>query len=192
MEATLRSPELLDRQRSRLVVVDMQEKLVAAMPHPGALVAAGKLLLDAARLFGVPTCAVEQYPQGLGPTVEPLRAALPDRFEKRRFSGAPALGWPAAMEAPDGRDQVLLCGVEAHVCVLQTAFDLAALGYRVSVAVDAVASRCASDRETALARLRDGGIGVTTVEAAAFEWCESADAAEFQALSALVKACSRE
>ena len=84
-------------------------------------------------------------------------------------------------------DTVLVCGIEAHVCVAQTAFDLVACGFNVHVAADAVGSRRASDRETALMRMRTHGIAVTSAEAAIFEWCESANADEFKQISGLLK-----
>lgn len=182
-----RSPELHDRQQCRVVIVDVQDKLVAAMPQPDELVANVRWLAEAARLLGVPIHITEQYPQGLGPTVPTLQEYAAERPAKRRFSATEALGWPNAVEEATGRDQIVLAGVETHVCILQTAFDLLAMGYRVTIAVDAVASRRASDRQVALQRLRDSGAIVATTESIAFEWLETADAAEFRALSLLAK-----
>lgn len=183
----VRSPELLDRTRSRVLIVDMQERLLAAIPDGAQVTANAHWLCQAARLFEVPIDVTEQYPQGLGPTSDRLRDFAIEPPAKTIFSAVPAIGYPGASSSTELRDQVVLAGVEAHVCVLQTAFDLLALGYRVFVAADAVASRRSSDRETALQRLRDSGALLTTVESAAFEWCVDARDPQFKALSALAK-----
>jgi len=182
-----RSPEVLHREQSRLVIVDVQEKLVPAIADRHGVIASARFLAEGAKLFGVPIHTTEQYPQGLGPTVPELAGFATDKPAKKRFSGVEALGWPPAAELTDGRHQIVLAGIEAHVCVLQTAFDLMAMGYSVFLPVDALGSRSLFDREVAIERLRDAGAVVTTVEAALFEWCESADAAEFKTLSALLK-----
>ncbi|MDX1969103.1 MAG: isochorismatase family protein [Planctomycetaceae bacterium] len=183
-----RSSELLDRDRSRVVLIDLQERLVAVIPQADRVVSAACFLAQAAALFGVPVDVSEQYPQGLGATVGALAELAPTRVSKVRFSATECLRFPAASDPGGERDQILIAGVEAHVCVLQTAFDLLSLGYRVHVLADAVASRNARDGEIALSRLRDSGATISTVEAAAFEWCAGADEPQFKALSALVKA----
>ncbi len=187
MAAVERSPELHHRACSRVVIIDVQEKLVAAMPKGTELVANVRWLADAARLCGVPIHVTEQYPQGLGPTVAGLHEFAVDRLSKLRFSATELLGWPPALSDPDGRDQIILAGVETHVCVLQTAFDLLALGYRVTIAADAVASRRDFDQQIALQRLRDAGATIATMEAIAFEWMETAADPQFRALSLLAK-----
>lgn len=183
----LRHIDLLDRQTSRLVFVDLQDKLLAAMPDAAAIIDACQLLGEAARLFGVPVIATEQYPEGLGPTVHPLKPFCADVRAKQRFSAAEALALSPASEPGVDRDQIVLAGVEAHVCVSQTALDLLSLGYRVAIVADAVASRRTTDCDVALSRLRDVGATLTTAEAIVFEWCETADDRHFKALSALVK-----
>lgn len=189
MSASLpRSPELLHRQSSRLVLVDLQPRLLAAMPDAPRLTAACRLLADGANLLNVPSVATEQYPQGLGETVPELAGTVDRRITKMRFSAGADLGWPAAAQDPDRRFQVVLAGVEAHVCVLQTALDLLSQGYSVFVALDATASRRELDWRLAGERLSSAGAVLTTVESVLFEWCETADAAEFKNLSALVKA----
>jgi nicotinamidase-related amidase len=182
-----RSPELHDRQRSRVVMVDVQDKLVAAMPRGDELVANVRWLAEAAKLCGVPVHATEQYPQGLGATVSSLQEYAAQRPPKVRFSAKESLGWTTALSDPDGRDQVILAGVEAHVCVLQTAFDLMAAGYRVTIAADAISSRREFDQQIAITRLRDAGATIATIESIAFEWLETAAAPEFRAVSALAK-----
>ena len=187
-ESIPRSPCLLHRTSSRVVLVDVQTRLLAVLPDPQPLTAACRLLLEGARLLGVPAVAAEQYPRGLGETLPELAALVDSRVEKLRFSAAEVLGWPPAAEDSLQRYQVVLAGLESHVCVLQTALDLLSQGYSVFVAVDAVASRRDSDRQMALERMISAGATLTTVESVLFEWCESAAAPEFRTLSGLVKA----
>jgi nicotinamidase-related amidase len=184
---SFRSPELLHRAHSRLVLIDVQDKLLAAIPQREQLVARCRLLAEGARLFGVPIAGTEQYPRGLGSTVSELSEFVPLPRDKLRFSAAEAVGWPPAAEADDGRRQLVLAGIEAHVCVLQSALDWLAMGYAVYVAADAVGSRCPTDRDAALHRLRDAGAVVASVESILFEWCDTAAAAEFKTLSRLLK-----
>ncbi len=182
-----RSSELLDRERSRLLLIDMQDRLLSAIPHASELVESARLLAAAAALLGVPVDLSEQYPHGLGATAAALRGCAAEPISKLRFSAADACSFSGASEVGVARDQIVLAGIEAHVCVLQTALDLIARGYRVFVVVDAVGSRRAIDQDVALQRLRDSGVTLTTAESVAFEWCVSADDPQFKAVSSLVK-----
>jgi nicotinamidase-related amidase len=189
----LRSPDLLSAAESLLLLVDVQERLIPHVSGGETVTANCNRLARAAGLFGVPVTVTEQYPKGLGPTVPELASlfagadAIPaNKAEKLRFSAAEATGWPPAGEREDGRHQVVLAGVETHVCVLQTAFDLLSQGYRVSVVADAAGSRRDLDRDAALARLRDGGATVTTTESVLFEWCEAAGTDQFKKVRELV------
>jgi len=182
-----RSPELLDRARSRLLIVDVQQKLVPHIHGADPMIAHCRKLIQGAALLGVPVFATEQYRQGLGETVPELAGLLPDRPDKLRFSGVEALGWAPAAEAEDERDQIVVAGIETHVCVLQTAFDLMSIGYQVFIPADAVASRKTRDWEFALKRLSDGGATVVTTESVLFEWSEAAGTPEFKEISRLVK-----
>jgi len=168
-----------------LLVIDMQEKLLARIPGADALVAAVALLADAARLLDMTVLATEQYPRGLGPTVAPLAGRLPERPDKMTFS---CCGLPSVVDTlhREARPKVVLAGVEAHVCVLQTALDLLAHGFRVFVPADAVASRFPLDHQHALGRLAQAGAAVTTAEACVFEWAGTAAHPRFKALSTLV------
>lgn len=186
----VRSPGLHNRDDSRLLIVDVQEKLLRVIPGGGALIDACSLLVRGAQLLRVPVFATEQYPQGLGPTAEPLRGLLPDRPAKLRFSAVGAFDWAAAA-GDDDRRKVVLAGIETHVCIQQTAFDLLAAGFSVTVVADAVASRFDLDHRVALDRLRDHGADVTSAEAMLFEWCETAAADEFKQVSSLVKSRQR-
>jgi len=180
------SSERLTAQQGALLVVDLQEKLVERMPDRAELVAANVRLIKAARLLGMPVWATEQYPQGLGPSVAEVAELIPNRPAKTTFH---CCAVPQLLEQLYGKQvrHVTLAGVEAHVCVSQTALELLRLGFRVQVAADAVASRHRIDWEFALRRLETAGAVVSTTEAILFEWAERADRPEFKALSALVK-----
>lgn len=180
-----RSRERLDRRLSQLLVIDVQEKLLPAIPERERLVAECLLLARGAAIWGVPVTVTEQYPRGLGPTTPVLRELVPSVLEKMAMSAAECLNWPAAAEVE--RPQVVVAGIEAHVCVLQTVLDLMAGGYQVFVAVDAVASRFARDGEVALERMARSGATLTTAEAVLFEWAEAAGSAQFKQTSQLVK-----
>ncbi|MEX0701751.1 MAG: hydrolase [Planctomycetales bacterium] len=183
----LRSPELLSRRAAQLLIVDVQVKLVPAIPVREKLIGNCRRLIEAARLFGIPVAATEQYPRGLGGTVPELAELLDDVPGKLRFSCAEALNWGPAGERADDRWQVIVAGMEAHVCVLQTVFDLLSLGYRVYVVADAVASRGKLDWKIALERMAAGGAVVTTTESVLFECCEAAGTPDFKEISRLVK-----
>ena len=185
-DAYLRSPELLCRDDARLLIVDVQEKLVPHIDGAAAMIDCCRRLIEAARLLGLPVTATEQYPQGLGPTVAQLRDLLDPPNGKLRFSSAEVLGWPPAAEQDDNRDKVIVAGIEAHVCVQQTVLDLMSLGYRVYVPADAVSSRSRLDWEFALRRMADSGAVITTTEAVLFEVCEAAGTPEFKEIRRLV------
>ncbi len=173
-----------------LLVVDFQEKLLPAIDGAEALLENTLRLARGAGLLGVPTFATEQYPRGLGPTVNPLASLIPDRPAKTTFH---ALGAPGIVEGLRrlGVRHVTLAGIEAHVCVAQTALELLQLGYAVQVAADAVGSRFAVDREFALRRLERAGAVVTTTEAILFEWIGDAADPRFKAFTALIKERTR-
>ena len=178
---------LLDAQDGILFIVDVQTRLAAAMPDPEATIARAAILLAAAERLGVPIVASEQYPQGLGHTDRrlPLPAGA-QVFAKTAFS---AVRDPAILAHLEGlgRRQVVLCGMEAHVCVLQTAIDLAERGYRPAVAADAVASRLPERRERGLARMAANGVAVVDSEMVVFEWLGGAGTPEFKELSRLIR-----
>jgi nicotinamidase-related amidase len=175
----------LDRGRAALVVVDVQEAFRNVIPGFGGIAGKVATLVRGARELGVPVLVTEQYPRGLGPTVPEVADHLPSPprpFEKLRFSASEAEGFDLG-----GRDQALVCGIEAHVCVAQTALDLIDAGVEVELAADAVGSRGEVDRDLALRRLERAGAVLTTVEAALFELLRGADAPEFKRVQELVK-----
>jgi nicotinamidase-related amidase len=181
-----RSPELMNREDTALLVVDAQERLLAVIPDQARIVWNIRRLVDAARTLNVPLAATEQYPEKLGPIPPKLRKHLGDVPSKLRFSAC-ACSKIFDRWRKDSRFRVLLCGIETHVCVMQTALDLAAAGFEPYVAVDAVGTRHTIDHETALRRMESAGVVLTTTEAAMFEWCREAGTPEFKQISALVK-----
>lgn len=179
---------LIERQRSCLLVIDVQERLLPAMAEGGNVVANAAVLIKAANRLGVPVLLSEQYPKGLGPTVAALSALVPEgpAVAKTEFSCAAAPGYLDRLRAT-GRDQLVLAGIEAHVCVLQTALQFRSLGYAVFVVADAVSSRKLESVGLALARMREAGAVPATTEMVLFEWLSRAGTAEFKELSALIR-----
>lgn len=183
----LRSNELLSSAQCKLLVVDVQEKLVPAIPVAEQLIFECSRVIRAANIFDVPVYATEQYPRGLGGTVPELAGLIGDCPDKVRFSCAEVLNWGTAAEQTDERFKVLVIGMEAHVCVLQTVLDLLSQGYLVYVAADAIASRKKLDWKIALRRMEASGAVITTVESALFEWCETAGTDQFKQISKIVQ-----
>ena len=179
---------LLDRERSALLVVDVQSRLAPAMADSAGVVGRVRVLLEAARRLGVPTLVSEQYPKGLGGTVEELAPSLGDAkvIPKTAFSCAREPEFAAALRGLD-RPQVVVCGMETHVCVLQTALDLHGQGFAVHVAADAVGSRDTARRDLGLARMRDAGCAIVDSEMVVFEWLGAAGTDEFREVSKLIK-----
>jgi len=169
-----------------LLVVDVQDKLLRAILDRDRLLTNVVRLVRAAKLLEIPALATEQYPKGLGPTVPELAELIPDRPAKTTFDGCGAPGIVEGL-ASRGVRHVTLAGIEAHVCVAQTALQLLRLGYVVQVPADAVGSRYAVDRDFALRRMEHAGVVVTTTESALFEWIEGAEHPRFKEISALVK-----
>jgi nicotinamidase-related amidase len=179
-------PTQLMVHEAALLVVDVQEKLMAKIPGAAGLIRNIAFLIDGARLLDVPVAATEQYPKGLGPMVPELAQRVPERPDKVAFS---CCAIPSVLEGfrKKGRSRILLAGIESHVCVLNTALDLLAADFRVYLAVDALASRFSVDHETALRRLERAGAILTTVETALFEMTGGAAHPRFKQLSALVQ-----
>jgi len=169
-----------------LLVVDVQAKLVPAIAGHGRVVWNIRRLIDGARILGLAIAGTEQYPKGLGPTVPELADRLGPLPAKLTFSCA---GCPTVMHDLEHRgiSKILVCGVEAHVCVEQTVLDLLAGGWRVYVAADATGSRRDVDYQFALRRMDSAGAVLTTTEAALFEWCQAAGTPEFKRVSELVR-----
>lgn len=175
---------LLKRDRTALVVVDVQEGFRPAIDRFDEVVTRTTQLVRGARELAVPVVVTEQYPKGLGATVPEVGEHLLgiEPLQKTVFSAARAEGFDLL-----GRGQALVVGIEAHVCVSQTVHDLLADGVDVHVAADAVSSRAPEDRERALRRFEDAGATVTTTEAALFELLERAGSPEFKLIQGLIK-----
>ena len=182
------SPHRLQIEGSALLVVDVQENLVHAMSSGRELVFECGRLMEGADILGVPVIATEQYPVGLGRTVEPLTPWISDenKREKTTFSAASCSDLFLKLREM-GCHRIVVCGIETHVCVLQTVLDLLADGWLVDVVVDGTMSRGELDHITALERLESSGATLTTVETVLFEWCDRSDRAEFKSISELVK-----
>jgi nicotinamidase-related amidase len=179
------SPLKLDPERATLVVIDVQEAFRKAVPTFDDVSMATAKLVRGAKSIGIPIVVTEQYPKGLGSTVPAVAEHLPGDVEplaKVRFSAAEADGFGLG-----GRDQVLICGIETHVCVAQTTLDLLANEVEVHVAADAVGSRFEQNKELGLARMERAGALLTSVEMALFELLGGSDAPAFKEVQALVK-----
>ncbi|MBP2298596.1 hydrolase [Azospirillum picis] len=179
----------LRAQESVLVVVDLQERLLPAIHGAGPVLRHAAMLLRGAAALSVPVVVTEQYPRGLGATVAEVRAELPPGtpvIEKISFSSTGEAAFNRALDDL-ARPQVVLCGTEAHVCVLQTALGLQEAGRSVFVVADAVSSRSPANHHTAIERLRGAGITIVTTEMVLFEWLERAGTPAFKQLIALIK-----
>lgn len=182
----MRFTERLTGQNGALLVVDVQEKLIARIKYRELVIANTIRLVRAAEILKLPYWATEQYPEGLGPTVYELAKLIPERHSKTTFH---CCAVPQILEQLYGRNikHITLAGIEAHVCIAQTALELLKLGFTVQVPADAVASRSTMDWDFALRRLEAAGAILTTTEAVLFEWTERSDRPEFKAISELVK-----
>ncbi|MEI8573999.1 hydrolase [Methylomonas sp. EFPC1] len=184
-------PNLLEADNSVLLVVDIQQRLSAAMPVTDLqqMLTHGQRLLRAAGLLDVPVLLTEQYPQGLGPTQADIGECLPGSariFNKTGFSCCAADGFKQAL-ADTGRQQVVIIGQEAHVCVLQTALELLSANYQVHVLADVVCSRQVLHKDYALQRMQQQGVTLSCHESVLFEWLRDARHSHFKTISALLR-----
>lgn len=181
----------LDRTNCVLVFIDLQDKLMPVIDGASDVLRNAERLIRGCHILGVPVLVTEQYVKGLGSTIEPLRRALEETsgyrpIEKSCFSAA-GCGTFAEELARLDRKQILIAGVETHVCVYQTVSDLLGRDRSVSVVADAVSSRAPSNRELALRRMESDGAKLTSTEMALFELTVHAGTEEFRAISRLVK-----
>lgn len=179
---------LIETTQSSLLVIDIQDRLAPAMHGREAMEANAAVLLRAAARLDVPVLVSEQYPKGLGHTVSALTGLFRDDVvvEKTEFSCVANGIWKNRFDAL-GRGQAIVCGIEAHVCVLQTCLELRAGGTDVFVVTDAITSRTSANKAAALDRLRAAGVNVVSTEMVIFEWLKQAGTSEFRDLSALIK-----
>jgi nicotinamidase-related amidase len=182
----------LNAKECAVLVVDVQERLAAAMPpsQMEELTRAATVLLEAASLLGARVLATEQYPAGLGPTIGPIAERLDragvTRIEKLDFSACDEPAFERAFAEKPAR-AVVVVGMEAHVCVFQTVRELAARGIEVYVPIDGVASRRADHRAAGLDLCRAAGATTTTMETIVFDWLKRAGTDEFKRLSKLIR-----
>jgi nicotinamidase-related amidase len=172
-------PSLLDRAVSSLLLVDLQARLVPAIHTGAAVVEHAIWLARLARELGVPTTITEHVAHKIGPTVEPLRAACPEARIAGKASFSAAHDGCLIGTAVEALPQVVVCGTETHVCVLQTVLDLCAAGKSLFVVAEACGSRRVADHALALERMRQHGVQIVTREMVAFEWLRRADTPQF-------------
>ncbi|MEM9784252.1 MAG: hydrolase [Pseudomonadota bacterium] len=181
---------LIDAATSALVVIDMQERLVPAMQAPARTIRNARTLITAAGEMQVPVLLTEQYPRGLGHTVPEVAsagtAAAAQVIEKTHFSSWAEPGFPDAFGGT-GRTQAVIAGMEAHICVLQTAVAMMKEGIEVFVVTDATSSRTLESEKACLDRLQAAGAGIVTTEMVVFEWLGRAGTPQFKALLPLIK-----
>ncbi|HEV7923681.1 MAG TPA: hydrolase [Thermoanaerobaculia bacterium] len=181
----------LNRADCLLLVIDMQERLMPVIHEREELERNADRLIRGCRILDIPTLLTEQYVKGLGATVEPVRRALLETYGYRPIEKSCFSAWGCGELQAELRTikkrQVLLAGVEAHVCVYQTAIDLMAAGHEVTLIADAVSSRAPRNRDIAIQRLAAEGAHISSTEMALFELLVTAGTEEFRAVSRLVK-----
>lgn len=178
----------LNREDTAVLLIDYQEKLMPAMHNKDAFIPRTRMLIQGLHALDIPVVASEQYPKGLGSTVPEIKEVLgvAPVLPKTSFSCLDDPALRATIEATDC-STILLCGAEAHICVLQTAIDLIAMGKTVVLVEDCLGSRCAHDMEIGLRRAEQEGVLLTTAEAVLFELLRKASGSEFKVISKLVK-----
>jgi len=182
---------LCDASKSALLIIDIQTHLTAVMPAKvlARLKKNTSLLIKAAETLSIPILATEQYPKGLGPLESEIVEILPEgtlRFEKTCFSCVGADNFLEKLK-DSGRKQIIILGLEAHVCVLQTAIDLMENDYQVFVVIDGICSRHRENYEASLQRMRQSGIITCNAESVLFEWLRDSKNTQFKTLSNLVR-----
>ena len=182
------SPRRIVREKAALAVIDIQERLLPAMHERERVVQNALRLVQAAGILKLPVIVTEQYRKGMGATIPEVAAEIPDvsPIEKLSFSCCGAEAFGAAL-VTSGSTDVILCGIEAHVCVLQTALDLLDRGFRAFVVADAVSSRTPANLLVALDRLRESGAAIVSTEMILFELLDRAGTGEFKQILPLVK-----
>lgn len=184
-----RHSHILRRENTLLVVVDMQEPFLRGIHERERLTQNVQLLVQAAAILGVPVLPTLQYAERMGSVVPEIASLLPDVIEsldKLSFSCVGSESFQSTLKAL-GRFQILLCGVETHICVSQTALDLTALGYQIHVAADAVSARSLEKHKLGMERMRDSAVLPCAAEAAVYELLEAGGTPEFKAILSLVK-----
>jgi len=185
----MRHENVLDQARAAFVIIDMQEAFRASISDFAETAARIALVAHAMQLLNIPIIVTEQYPKGLGHTATEIRAVLPDDFkpiEKTAFSSCGAQGFITQLGETKAT-QILVCGIEAHICVNQTVHDLLARGLKVHLLCDCITSRTTLNKQIALAKMRRSGAFLSTTEMALFELMRDARHEQFKAIQKLVK-----
>jgi nicotinamidase-related amidase len=179
---------MLKTENSLLILIDIQTKLWNVMSEKENLAENMQKLLKGLKVLGVPVILTEQNPRGLGPTLTELKALIPDTrtIAKMCFSCREDAGFKKALEETNRR-QILLCGIESHICVYQTALDLLSVEFEVHVVADCVSSRANSNKEIALSRMQAEGAKLTSCEMALYELLKSAENPKFKELLQVIK-----
>lgn len=183
---------LCSAEHSQVLLIDIQERLAGVMPTAAldGVVSAARLVVASAKHLDIPVHLTEQYPQGLGTTLAAIREHLPAGLQaitKTRFSAAHIPELQAALGTAAERQEILLLGMEAHICVFQTAIELSKQGHRVRIVEDGICSRHPEDQHAAIARLRHAGVDILTSEAVVFEWLRDAKHPAFKQVSQWVR-----
>lgn len=185
---------LADVNKSQLLVVDVQSRLVPVMSNPEMLLRNCSVLVQAAELLNVPITVTEQYPKGIGHTHHEIINSLGARYkpiEKTCFSCCGSDEFNSTIETHDQRQQLIICGIEAHVCVLQTTMELLSRenqsAWQVFIVADAIDSRSANNKSVAINRLQQAGAIVTCAESVVFEWMKNSSNSHFKQISALIR-----
>ena len=182
-------PKILDREKTALVVVDMQEAFRSAVSDFPLVASRISIAVRGFQVLNLPVIITEQYPKGLGRTAEEILFSMPPDFEaveKTTFSSFGAENFKEKL-SESGISQIVLCGLETHVCVNQTAHDLLTEGFEVHLLTDAVASRFPQDKEAALRKMQMNGVVPSTVEMALFELLRDSKHEQFKEIQSLIK-----
>jgi nicotinamidase-related amidase len=184
----MRHRQILDRNKVLLLIIDFQQKLLAAFSNPDEILRNCMTLIKFAKILNLPIIWTEQYPKGLGKTVDPLKSELShlQSIEKQSFS---CFGEPKFLRALSrhGRQQLLVCGIETHICVEQTVLDGIESGYQAHVVTDACGSRRMHDHSIGLDKMKAAGASLTCAETTIYEILERSDTSEFREVLRLVK-----
>lgn len=185
----MRHETLLQPSTTLFLFIDLQEKLLPAMNNSAMVLQKNKILAQTAKILSLPVMVTEQYPQGLGATVGDLKNDLPataNFYEKRSFSAAGAENFISALKNTEVI-QIVMAGIETHICVLQTALDLYARGYQVHIVSDACSSRSLDNHNVALSRLQNAGVIISHTESVLFELLKTAENPAFKNISKMIK-----
>lgn len=179
---------MIEPKKSCLVLIDVQEKLLPAMRQPEVVVKNCAILIKVAQALDIPILWCQQYTKALGPTAAPLAELLPglQPTDKRSFSCCGAPEFTSSLAALN-MDTAILCGIETHVCVFQTAMDMLRMSLKVCVAADAVSSRTDENKQIALSRMATNGVTISSTEMLLFELLKTSEHPKFRELSALIR-----